>query len=99
MPEYITRLTNLNELYLNNNQLIKVPESIDLIRNLNHLDLNNNKLTKLPVAIVNLTNLTGLNICGNSLPIPPEILEKIDEPTTIINYYLQHHRGQTKPLT
>ena len=62
------------------------------------LDLSGNQLGSLPPQIAQLTNLTRLNLRGNPLPIPPEILEKIDEPATIINYYLQSREGQTKPL-
>ncbi len=99
VPESISHLTNLTTLNLSSNQLTTVPESISRLTNLTTLDLSSNQLKTVPESISRLTNLTILDLRDNkSLPIPPEIIEKIYEPATIINYYLQHQRGQTKPL-
>lgn len=62
------------------------------------LDLTKKGLTKLPPEIGKLTNLTKLDLSDNPLPIPPEILEKPDEPATIINYHLQHQTGRKRPF-
>jgi internalin A len=65
---------------------------------LTHLELYHNRLMVLPQEISLLTKLTRLDLTYNPLPIPPEITKKIDEPTSIINYYFQHQTGQRKPL-
>ncbi|MCH8960896.1 MAG: GTP-binding protein, partial [Bacteroidetes bacterium] len=62
------------------------------------LDLSGNQLTALPPEIDHLSNLTQLDLKANQLPIPPEILEKKDDPDILINYYLQYSTGQKRPL-
>ena len=98
LPPKITELTNLTILCLSGNQLNTLPPQIREMINLRKLVLANTELITLPPEISKLTNLTKLNLKGNQLQIPPEILSRTDEPATIINYYLQHKRGQTKPL-
>ncbi|MFB3133457.1 MAG: COR domain-containing protein, partial [Rhodothermales bacterium] len=55
-----------------------------------------------PPEIGKLTNLTTLKLKDNPLPIPPETIEKEDQPAAIITYYLEHHVKVTvaekKPL-
>ena len=46
LPESIGSLTNLQELYLNNNQLTNLPEPFGNLTNLQKLWLSDNKLTK-----------------------------------------------------
>jgi internalin A len=62
------------------------------------LNLGGNQLTHLPESLGQLTALHWLDLGGNALPIPPEILAKSNEPTTIINYYLQQQQQETFPL-
>jgi Leucine-rich repeat (LRR) protein len=54
------------------------------------LDLSHKERTALPPEIGQLTKLKRLDLRDNLLPIPPEILEKTNEPAIIITYYLQH---------
>ena len=98
LPSDIGRLIRLRQLSLYLSKLTKLPPEIGQLTSLTSLDLSLNQLTALPPEIGQLTNLTSLDLRGNSLPIPPEILEKTDEPTTIINYYLQHLVGERKSL-
>ena len=98
LPPEITGLTNLTTLSLRDNQLTALPPEIGELTNLTTLDLLSNQLTTLPPEIGKLTNLIELDLRDNPLPIPPEILAKKDEPTTIINYYLQHETDEKKPL-
>jgi internalin A len=98
LPPEIGKLTNLTALYLAGNQLTALPPEIGELTNLTELYLSGNQLTALPPEITKLTNLRALNLRGNPLPTPPEILSRIKEPATIINYYLQHEAGEKKPL-
>jgi len=96
-PE-IAELKSLTLLYLRGNQLTTLPREIGELTRLTLLDLRGNQLTALPPEIAELKSLTLLDLRENPLPIPLEILAKIDEPATIINYYLQHEAGEKKPL-
>ncbi|HEX8181014.1 MAG TPA: COR domain-containing protein [Pyrinomonadaceae bacterium] len=98
LPAALWQLPNLRELCLDSNQLTQLPPEIAQLSNLTELNLRNNQLTALPAEIGQLPNLTKLYLDGNQLAIPPEILDKVDEPATIINYYLEHQAGRKKPL-
>jgi hypothetical protein len=77
IPSEIGNLTNLESLYLNNNQLTGlIPSEIGNLTNLTSLNLSNNQLTgSIPSEIGNLTNLERLWLNDNQLTgsIPPEI--------------------------
>ncbi|MBE8999850.1 leucine-rich repeat domain-containing protein [Nostoc sp. LEGE 12447] len=77
LPSEIGQLTNLQTLYLNNNQLSSLPSEIGQLTNLQTLYLNNNQLSSLPSEIGQLTNLQSLDLSTNPLESPPpEIIEK-----------------------
>ncbi|XP_076147259.1 uncharacterized protein LOC143131492 [Alosa pseudoharengus] len=59
LPQTITQLTKLKELYLDNNNLVGLPNSIGKMQRLQVLDLHNNKLKALPKTIGCLTG----NMC------------------------------------
>lgn len=98
LPAEISQLTQLTLLDLSSNQLVSLPATIGQLANLTTLYLGDNPLIGLPPEIGQLTNLARLNLRYTPLPIPPEILEKTNEPASIINYYLQHQTGERKPL-
>nr|AAU84033.1 leucine-rich-repeat protein [uncultured archaeon GZfos35D7] len=98
LPPEIAELKGLTTLDLSGNQLTALPLEIGELKSLTTLYLWGNQLTALPLEIGELKNLTTLDLRDNPLPIPPEILAKIYEPATIINYYLQHETGEKKPL-
>ena len=98
LPPEIVQLSNLTYLYLSNNSLSSLPPEIVQLSNLTVLDLSNNSLSSLPPEIGQLSNLTYLDFSNNSLPISPEVIQKYDEPATIINYYLSLQSNQQKPL-
>ena len=70
-------MTNLNYLYLANNQLTgPVPSELGRLTNLYTLNLANNRLTgPIPSELGKLTNLYYLNLGGNELtgPVPTEL--------------------------
>jgi len=86
----IGKLKSLTTLYIHNNQLFTLPPEIGELQSLTNLWLFNNRISTLPPEILKLNNLEVLYLQGNYLPIPPEILAKHNEPTTILNYYFQH---------
>ena len=79
IPKEIGKLTNLQELYLNNNQLLgKIPKEIGKLTNLQYLNLYNNQLSgEIPKEIGKLINLKYLVLTNNQLlgEIPKEVQE------------------------
>ena len=59
-------------LYLDDNQLTKLPKSIGNLSKLKVLSLDNNQLTKLPKSIGNLSELQELHLYRNKLTALPE---------------------------
>ncbi|CAF3335493.1 unnamed protein product [Rotaria sp. Silwood2] len=67
-------LSQLTVLYLNDNQLTRLPSEIVCLTNLITLDLSNNKLRNLPSEIGDLITLRELNLTNNSIRnLPYEI--------------------------
>ncbi|CAF3316727.1 unnamed protein product [Rotaria socialis] len=67
-------LSQLTVLYLNDNQLSRLPSEIACLTNLVTLDLSNNKLRNLPSEIGELISLRELNLTNNSIRnLPYEI--------------------------
>jgi len=54
LPTEIGNLRNLENLFLENNQLQSLPAEIGNLRNLRNLDLLNNKLQSLPFEFLNI---------------------------------------------
>ena len=98
LPAEIRQLTNLKRLDVSKNSFPSLPVEIIKIIKLKRLDLSNNSLSSLPAEIGQLTNLTELDLRNNSLEIPPEIIEKWNEPATIINYYLSQLKSHKQPI-
>lgn len=66
LPDDIHLLTNLEELYVNNNHLKKMCDSICQLNNLKILNLSNNQLKALPENLGNLINIKLFNAAHNS---------------------------------
>src|SRR6266568_2713622 len=74
LPPELWQLTNLQELYLNENQLIRLPPEIGKLSNLRELELRGNQLNELPAELWQLTTLQWINLHSNQLSqLPPEI--------------------------
>jgi internalin A len=87
VPPEIGKLRNLRILKLAKNQLTDLPKEISQLTELISLDISGNHLTKLPLEIFALTKIKHLDLRDNDLNIPPEILENVDAPEKILNYY------------
>jgi len=74
LPREIGQLTNLEWLFVSNNQLTELPLEIKFLNNLRLLYIDNNQITNLPQEIKFLTNLRTLNLRKNKLTeLPLEI--------------------------
>ena len=98
LPPEIGQLKNLQHLSVYNNQLSQLPAEIGQLSQLEELDLRHNQLRELPREMGQLMGLKRLFLQNNPLEIPPEIVEKTDDPAVIISYYLQLRAEPTKPL-
>jgi hypothetical protein len=67
----ITKQMQLKEMYLDNNQLVRLPDDIGKLFNLYELRLMNNKLETLPPSIGALTNLQLLFLRNNVITSLP----------------------------
>lgn len=65
IPKQINKLTNLQELYLNNNKITKI-ENLDKLQNLGNLVIFNNEI-KETKGLENLTNLQNLDLDCNKI--------------------------------
>jgi len=90
VPSEVVELPNLSRLIFFYNEIIELPPEIGSITNLTHLDMSCNQLESLPLEIKDLRKLEYLDLRYNSLPIPEEILEKVDEPQLIISAYFEN---------
>jgi internalin A len=87
LPAEIGNLINLETLNLSSSQLTALPQEIGELSNLEILDLRHNNLTELPVEIFDLSKLKRLDLRDNNFRIPPEVVEKIDQPQMVLAYY------------
>jgi internalin A len=103
-PITITFLVNLVILYLGtdvsegNVEFWEIPHEIGRLECLERLRIMNCGLTRLPLEIQQLTRLRILDLRGNPLPLPPEILAKVEAPQTIIQAWLEYLGNYTRPL-
>ena len=71
LPPEIGSFTNLQTLYLRNNQLVSLPQEFGNLVNLQWLYLDSNQLASLPQEFGNLTNLELLSLQNNQLASLP----------------------------
>ena len=91
LPPEIGNLTNLTHIYIRGNKLESLPPQIGNLTELKGLFLSDNNISSLPPQIKNLTKLGNLDLTRNPLAIPPDILNNVNEPSLIIQYYFKHN--------
>jgi internalin A len=85
----VSKLTNLTQLDLRNNQITQIPEAIAKLTNLKQLVLNSNQITQIPEAIAKLTNLIQLDLNSNQITEIPEAIAKLTNLTLLDLRYNQ----------
>lgn len=70
-------MTHLTSLYLDNNNLSRIPADISRLVNLTHLDLSSNKLRTLPSELGDLHRLRELLLSNNFIRVLPYELGKL----------------------
>src|SRR5260370_5090496 len=74
LPPELWQLTNLQEIYLDNNQLSQLPPELWRLTNLQKLSLGGNQLSQLPLELWQLINLQKLGLSYNQLSqLPADI--------------------------
>jgi internalin A len=86
IPQEIQKLKALRILDLDENYLDSLPQQIGELFELETLVLSNNEFTRVPSPLKRLLKLQNLDIQNNRLSVPPEVLEKTNEPITILDY-------------
>ncbi|XP_072428317.1 uncharacterized protein [Chiloscyllium punctatum] len=77
IPEEISQLVNLRELYLENNEIEFLPSTTGLLRNLVVLDCHENRLLELPQSIVDIPGLKHLLASCNRIRHLPTNFDKL----------------------
>ncbi|CAL1131456.1 unnamed protein product [Cladocopium goreaui] len=82
LPGSLTKLQNLQGLFLTDNCLMELPVNIGQLKNLKELHLESNKLCSLPDSFGNLTELRKLDLERNRIRQVPETcanIQKLEE--------------------
>ncbi|MEO0843373.1 MAG: leucine-rich repeat domain-containing protein, partial [Cyanobacteria bacterium J06643_5] len=95
LPPEIGKLTNLQSLHLQHNQLSSLPAEIGKLTNLQSLYLYKNQLNSLPAEIGQLTNLQSLNLQHNQLSNLPA---EIGQLTNLQSLYLWDNQLSSLPV-
>ncbi len=83
LPESIGNLSNLVQLYVDDNELTTLPESIGNLSNLFYLVAHFNNLTSLPESIGNLSNLIFLDLGYNQISYIPDSIGNLSNLQTL----------------
>lgn len=103
------QLEFLTALFLNDNNLTRIPPDISRLSNLRHLDVSSNKLRSLPAEIGDMVTLRELLLCNNTIRNLPNELGKLFQlqklglsgnplPQQLLNLYSENN-GTSKLLT
>ena len=84
VPGEVGRLSALNELNLNHNQLTSLPAEIGQLTSLEMLCLDGNQLTSLPAEIGQLTSLEWLGLGRNQLTSVPAEIGQLTSLTALV---------------
>jgi len=94
LPDSLGRLTQLQTLFLHENQLTTLPDSLGGLTQLQTLSLFGNQLTTLPDSLGRLTQLQTLYLSGNQLTTLPDSLGRLTQLRTL---FLHENQLTTLP--
>jgi len=77
LSESISKLTNLEKLFLTNNLLSTLPESFGNLKNLRILELQSNQFQEIPEVVMELSKLEELDFVNNYLIALPETIGQL----------------------
>lgn len=77
IPKEVLRLTELTELWFDNNAISELPAAIGDLKTLVVLSLNNNRLPTLHPELCSLVNLKRLYLRGNKLEALPNLMGQL----------------------
>lgn len=77
IPKEVLRLTELTELWFDNNAISELPTAIGDLKTLVVLSLNNNRLATLHPELCSLVNLKRLYLRGNKLEALPNLMGQL----------------------
>jgi len=77
IPKEVLQLTELTELWFDNNAISELPTAIGNLKTLVVLSLNNNRLTTLLPDLCSLVNLKRLYLRGNKLEALPNLMGQL----------------------
>lgn len=77
--EGIQYFTNINTLWLQENQITDIPESVENLTNLMYLYLHSNKISNIPESIGSLTKLKMLDLGDNQITSIPESIGNLTQ--------------------
>lgn len=96
IPKELFEVSDLQELYLGNNQLSDLPKEFANLKELRMLSMQRCQLTKIPEVLFKLNNLHTLNLSRNKIESIPE---SIDLLTGLKNLTLAKNQIKTIPST
>jgi internalin A len=94
LPESIAQLSQLQSLFLHNNQLKALPESIAQLSQLKALSLSGNRLMTLADSVTQLLQLKVLALSHNQLVSLPESIAQLSQLETL---FLDNNQLMTLP--
>jgi small GTP-binding protein len=96
LPNEISKLSNLKELYMPQALIDSIPESVGELSNLKTLYLGRTQIKAIPASLNNLKNLETFNIENTPLSakIPPEIFKQ--SPMEVIEYIIRFQSDANK---
>ncbi len=77
IPPQISKLTQLWNINLDNNQIITIPDFLENLPELKWLFLSDNRITAIPDSLGNISQLDSLGLANNQIKTIPESFKKL----------------------
>ncbi len=92
LPLDLLEFPNLSILDIRNNAFSELPSKLNMLPKLRQLIASDNQITGISQELRNRSDFEILDLRDNKINIPPEILERVDEPQVILDFYFTHLR-------